>query len=294
MYILFKDGILPADAQKLLAHAQLTPQDGDVIRNLALLGARTARTLKEQRPTAQPLFSKKQTPPASSEEYSLSRFEPLLKALLEAHLTSSVDLETFPSTKPLALDSTEMTRAEISQTSLRSAKPTWARSKTTALEPRQRVIVFMAGGATYSESRACYEISRMTSKDVFLVTSHMLTPNLFIRQVGDLSIDKRKLGIPAEQPRPQAPKHLFEQQAKPPGPPPLMHLPVPQHQEQQASAQPPTQQMQNMKVAGDSTDPSRTTANGLSHRAEEQKGKLIKEKDSKKKKKLGGLFSSKK
>lgn len=97
-------------------------------------------------------------------------------------------------------------------TSLRTARPTWAKTKTSTNEPRQRIIVYMAGGATYSESRACYEISRKAGKDVVLVTSHMLTPALFLRQVGDLSKDKRRLGIPADAPKKEAPAHLFERE----------------------------------------------------------------------------------
>ena len=92
----------------------------------------------------------------------------------------------------------------------------------------------MAGGATYSESRACYDVGRATSREVFLVTSHMLTPTLFVRQVGDLSADKRRLGIPAEQPKPKAPEHLFEPD------PEAISKPAPQQQQQRVqAAQPP-------------------------------------------------------
>ena len=104
----------------------------------------------------------------------------------------------------------------------------------------------MAGGATYSESRVCYDVGRATSREVFLTTSHMLTPQLFIRQVGDLSEDKRRLGIPAEQPKPQAPAHLFEPDEVPKPPP------QPQQQAQKAPAgpRPPEQAMANVSLNG--------------------------------------------
>lgn len=86
----------------------------------------------------------------------------------------------------------------------------------------------MAGGATYAESRACYEISQTYGRDVFLATSHMLNPGLFMRQVGDLSVDKRRLDIPAERPKPTAPAHLFERDTPvPAAPPPQKKKPVP-------------------------------------------------------------------
>ena len=215
LYLVYRDGMLPADLQKLINHAQLPPHDNNVLENLALLGIRTRRNLKDSRPKPTPLF-----PPiipnnlSAHEEYALSRFEPALKSLLTAHVSNTLDALPFPYTRP-PLDAEDASTAAQSATSLRSAKPTWARTKTSSSEPRQRVIVYMAGGATYSESRACYEVSAKHNKEVVLVTSHMQTPGLFMRQLADLSADRRRLGIPAEMPPPQAPAHLFEKEAEP-------------------------------------------------------------------------------
>lgn len=216
MYLLYRDGLLASDTQKLLAHAQLPPQDGDVIHNLDLLGARVSKPSKDVKQLSQPLFVRKPPPPPSADDSALSRYDPAVKLMLEDYTRGMLDQTTFPFTKP-HLDAAEglMGQENMSQASLRSAKPTWARTRPTSLEPRQRVIVFMAGGATYAESRACHEVAKLTSKDVFLATSHMLTPSLFLRQVGDLSVDKRQLNLPAERPKAKAPAHLFEQEAQP-------------------------------------------------------------------------------
>ena len=217
-YILYRDGLIASDTQKLLAHAQLPPQDGEVVHNLEMLGAHVTRSLKDQRAVASPLFSPNQAPTnPGDEESSLSRYEPAVKVMLEQHIRGVLDQSVFPFTKP-HLDASEgiLAQDSVSQASLRSAKPTWARTRPSANEPRQRIVVFMAGGATYSESRACYEVSQAMNKDVFLATSHMTTPNLFLRQVGDLSVDKRRLNLPAEQPKPKAPAHLFEREPPPP------------------------------------------------------------------------------
>ncbi|KAH0556221.1 hypothetical protein GP486_005850 [Trichoglossum hirsutum] len=221
LYILFRDGLLPADTQKLLAHAQLQLRDEEVIRNLELLGARVQKPLKDSKPPPQPLFGKKQAPAPAAEGYALSRFEPSLKLMLDGHVKGTLDQTVFPFTKPhLDAPPDGLSGLESqSQASLRSAKPTWARGRLSTIEPRQRIIVFMAGGATYAESRSCYEVSKSGSRDVFLATSHMTTPSLFIRQVGDLSADKRRLDIPAERPKPRAPQHLFEPEPKPTPPP---------------------------------------------------------------------------
>lgn len=251
LYLLYKNGLLPSDLQLLLAHAQLPREDTQVLKNLDLLGARVEKPLKDKEPPAPPLFLQKQPPAGAEEEYALSRFETNLKRMLEDHVRGTLDQNVFPYTKPhvdAAADQAAQQEAAAAASSLRSAKPTWAKSRMASVEPRQRIIVFMAGGATYSESRACYEVSQATSRDVFLATSHMLTPGLFLRQVGDLTVDKRRLMIPMEQPPPKAPAHLFEREpepVKPPAPPPHEKL---QQLRQMAPPQPPTQQMANMHM----------------------------------------------
>lgn len=252
LYIIYRDGILPADLDKLLAHAQLGSQEKTIVSNLELVGTRTTRGLKDKRPAPPPLFERKPPPPPSQDEYLLSRYEPALQRLLEAHAQGNLDSTVFPYTRPPLDLGNEV--AQQSAASLRSAKPTWARTRTGpgTAENRQRVIVLMAGGATYSESRVCYDVGRATGREVFLVTSHMLTPSLFLRQLGDLSADRRRLGIPAEQPKPQVPRHLLEpdEPVRPPQPPQHSSLPPLPTQQQQQQQQPPTQQMAGMNLNG--------------------------------------------
>jgi syntaxin-binding protein 1 len=208
LYLIFRDGVVTEDVQRLLAHASLPPQNGETISNMELLGAHMTKALKDVRPAPQPLFPRKTTPTAQSEEYALSRFEPMLKIMLDEIVKGTLDQSIFPYMKPPLDNSDEM--AAQAQTSLRSAKPTWARNRMSTVENRQRVIVFMAGGATYSESRACYDVSKTGSRDIFLASSHMLTPGLYVRQLSDLSVDKRRLDLPMERPKPKAPAYLFK------------------------------------------------------------------------------------
>ncbi|BCS29450.1 Sec1 family protein [Aspergillus puulaauensis] len=220
-YIIYRNGLLPGDIRKLMAHANLRPQDGQVISNLELLGARVDKQLKDDKPPVQPLFNRK--PPVQSEfdEGILSRYDLNVKMMLEDVIRGTLDPSVFPPTRPHAdADGMAAQQDALAQTSLRSAKPTWARTRSTGEQPRQRIIVFMAGGATYGEARTCYELSETFKKDIFLASSHMLTPGLFLRQVSDLGADRRRLDIPAERPKPTAPAHLFEKDPPPPQPAP--------------------------------------------------------------------------
>ncbi|KAL8980310.1 MAG: hypothetical protein Q9205_004572 [Flavoplaca limonia] len=288
-YLLYRDGLLPTDIQKLLAHARLPAQDSEVIYNLELLGASVNRTLKDSRPVANHQFGKREAQAPPSNESGLSRFEPALKVILEEHCRGALDETIFPYTKP-HLDAAEglLGQEHVSQASLRSAKPTWARTRPSNTEPRQRIMVFMAGGATYSESRACYEVSQALNKDVYLATSHMLTPSLYLRQVGDLSVDRRRLDLPADRPKPRAPDHLFEKEMPSPPPP-------------AASYKPPVESMHQMRINDGnahqmSVNGTREDQSSQSQTASSAGGKLMKDRDKEgeKKKKKHNFFSSSK
>lgn len=290
LYVLFKDGILPSDLDKILLHAQLPPPDGEVIRNLDFLGARINKQLKEKREPIPPLFPPKAPPPPNEEDYGLSRFNPALQDVLEEHIRGTLPRDIFPFTK-MSPDDPSMMQDNAPAASLRAAKPTWAKSRLASVEPRQRVIVFVAGGATYSEARACYDVSNKTSRDVFLVTSHMLRPQLFLRQLGDLSQNRRNLRLPIDQPPPTAPKHLFEKPEPPkPLPPPGGAKPIPgglPSGPKVGGPKPPTAAMGAINL--NSSSKSSSTPSSQSH---SKHGKEEKDKEKKKKKKLH-LFSSK-
>ena len=282
MYILYRGGILRGDVQKLISHGQLPPMDAEVIYNLELLGAPRPRALKDTTPPPLALFPVKPPLVPQTDEVSLSRFEPALRSMLEEQARGTLDSSIFPPVKP-HLDGPMQDNS--SSSSLRSAnKPTWARTRPAAHEPRQRYIVFMAGGATYSEARACYEISHNLSKEVYLATSHMLTPKLFLRQVGDLSVDRRRLDLPAERPPQKAPAHLFEREPAPApqqAPKPLNQAPAGPR-----LPAPPTAAMGVINLnAGAANAPRPTNGSSLpsNESKDDKSGKLKKDKDKKKK-----------
>ncbi|KAJ5629867.1 hypothetical protein N7528_003524 [Penicillium herquei] len=280
LYIMYRGGLLGGDIRKLMAHSQLPGNNGEVIANLDLLGVRVEKPLKDDKPQPQPLFNRRMQAP-EGEELSLSRYELALKQMLEEQIKGSLDPAVFPFTRPHTDSDGSMAAQDMisQQASLRSAKPTWARTRTVD-QPRQRIIVFMAGGATYSESRACYEISQAHNRDVFLATTHMLNPGLFMRQVGDLSVDKRRLDIPAERPKPTAPAHLFERE-----PPPAPAAP-PQQQKPALNLNhpgPPEQQMAKMTLKNGSsgTPPSSSSSGKVLKKEKEKKDKDKDKKDKK-------------
>jgi len=295
LYILFKSGILNADMRKLLLHAQLPLQDEAILYNLELLGARVSKQLKDPRPNLPQLFPRKQAPLGNREEIAISRYDTALKTMLEEHVRGTLDPATFPYVKPELAPAANDPNVNLSSASLRSAKPTWARSKLSSMEPRQRIIVFMAGGATYSEARACYEVSESTSRDVLLITSHMLNPGFFLQQLGSLSADRRALKLPADRPPKKAPAHVFEDDTR--GPSPQASGGLPSNPARKAGSQrqqalPPTERMHAMSLNGNGSSQGGRggSSTGYSEPADHVKPK---EEKADQKKKKHGFFGSK-
>ncbi|KAM0587677.1 hypothetical protein ACHAP6_004360 [Verticillium nonalfalfae] len=278
LYILYREGVIENDITLLLEHAKLPKDEAVVVKNLAHLGGRVLHNLKEARRAHPPAFPKNTKPPEVNEEYALSRFEPALQSVLEDVVRGTLSGDLFPYMKPPMDPNEDLIAAQ--QGSLRAGRPNWAASGRKAPENRQRVIVFLAGGATFSESRVCYDIGAARSRDIFLATSHMLSPNLFIRQLRDLDKGRGRLDLPAERPKPRAPDWIHERPAPPPqqqqqqqmGAPPGPRAP-PSAQQGAAAAQqgrrppppagglpgrpqaPPTAQMSNMSLGGPARPP---------------------------------------
>ncbi|KAJ9651995.1 syntaxin binding protein 1 [Neophaeococcomyces mojaviensis] len=251
MYIMYKYGILRGDIEKLRCHGELSPTDGEMIYNLDILGARAERQLKDNTPAPAPLFPARIPQDAPGDEISLSRFEPAVRYVLEGLCNNTLDSNIFPPVKP-QLDHTMSTQ---SQTSLRKAgQPTWAAQRTQSNKPRQRLIVCMAGGATYSEARACYEVSREFGREVYLATTHMTTPRFFTRQVSLLSRTRRELGLPMDRAPPKLPAWMSE--------PPPQALQSKQEPQKLSNGRPPDQSkapvaaMQKLNLSNPSPPPT--------------------------------------
>lgn len=247
--MLWKDGLLEGDINKLICHSQLGQPDEKILRNMDLLGYRVVKKLKEQ---PRPGFPHKRKPPPQNYEeevYDTTRFYPEVKYVVEDCIKGNLDPVTYPYVREdVAAAGAAQTPQQVN---LRSARPTWSKTRGTAPDTRQRIMIFMAGGATYSESKACYDLSLQHNKDVYLGSSHMLTPGVWLDQLSRARENRRRLHLPQDMVK-QAPQHLFE-----PDPVPKPMAPKPMAPQQapaprpgpSAAPQPPTEAMSRMKVS---------------------------------------------
>ena len=91
---------------------------------------------------------------------------------MKDHVADKLDSSIFPYVKdsPGAERGARSPPVQQPATSLRSAKPSWHRAARPggSNELRSRVIVFVAGGVTYSETRTAYQLSAPLKRDIYI------------------------------------------------------------------------------------------------------------------------------
>merc|ERR1712241_1569878 len=148
LYILSKQGISEENLNKLVQHAQIPQEKTEVIKNMSKLGVNIVND-----------GSKSQTWKANRKDritentYQMSRWTPVLKDLVEDAIDGKLDSTHFPYL------SDQKGQAK-SQAPASNRYGRWHKDKSDQTSRNSRVIVFIIGGATFSEARCGYEISR--------------------------------------------------------------------------------------------------------------------------------------
>lgn len=223
IYALYRGGLAQSDFIKLakfigVKDSQATALVQRCFFNLHKLGFPVVKSNPQERAVHRKTFHTIN----NDGTYNTSRFAPGIKRVLLAAARFELDADWFPyfRDKPLEDDAV---RGPEKAGLLRNPRirAQWApTAKAQTSRSRQRVFCFVAGGITYLEMRAVYELSEAHNKDFFLGSETILKPRDFLIGVqnsdqvklpGDLALD-----IVAETSGPvRAPSFLLEEQ-KPP------------------------------------------------------------------------------
>ncbi|KAF8605962.1 Sec1-like snare protein [Ceratobasidium sp. AG-I] len=274
LYIMYRDGVSDEDRRRLFQHAKLSTMDQDAVNGLTYLGSRVMRT-----PADRDIKRKLKQKAAAQYDYDQSRYQPVLQTVLEDHFSGKLDPSVFPYVKdappaapPLGSSlgsfrsSPQPSSPASAPTSLRSQKPSWHKAPRAgggeAL--KQRVFVFIAGGMTYSEMRTVYTASNTLNKDIYIGSTHQLTPSRFVGDLRAIAMDGvGSSAIPDGLPKPSEREKPYQEyydqrywiQEAPPPPKPAPS-PAPAHaapaQQQQRLAPPrgPTHQSSSSSLSG--------------------------------------------
>uniref|UniRef100_A0A8C8EU24 Syntaxin-binding protein 1 n=1 Tax=Oncorhynchus tshawytscha TaxID=74940 RepID=A0A8C8EU24_ONCTS len=146
LYIFMKNGVSEENLCKLLQHANIPPEDSDIIANMAHMGMPIILEVRS--------FMKKtdRKERVSEQTYQLSRWTPLIKDIMEASPACCCCHENlYPN--------------GFSQLSLYARYGNWHKNKgPTEMKTGPRVIIFIIGGMTFSEMRCVYEVTQANGK----------------------------------------------------------------------------------------------------------------------------------
>ncbi|GJJ69118.1 hypothetical protein EMPS_01464 [Entomortierella parvispora] len=155
--------------------------DREIANNLELLGVKldVAAPPPVKKSWITELLKKKSTADDDT-EYDLPRYMPAMKGIIDGIVNETIDRNQYPYT--LAPEQLETIQARKTVRSLRSAQPTF-HHKGRRNEPQGRLIIFIAGGMTYSEIRCAYESAAAHNWDVLIGSTHIITPPSFMEDM---------------------------------------------------------------------------------------------------------------
>ena len=149
-----------------LSRCGFSNQDIDLVKKCNELGRRTIEGRIPQK--------KSKFHPDS--EYTVSRFVPSVKFVVENALLGTIDNNVYP----IIRQASAQASAKSGAVSLRSG----GTSSTTA--GQRIVMIFIIGGTSHSEVRMTYECSDAGKGDVLIGSSHLATPELFLKDMRQL------------------------------------------------------------------------------------------------------------
>ncbi|KAG0315872.1 vacuolar sorting protein VPS33/slp1 [Dissophora globulifera] len=175
LYTICRSGLMAEDQESLFRLAKISEGNAEAIRNLSLLGINTERGGKNPRQKKKPFYPRKKTE-EEEQSYDLSRYVTKVKKIVEEHANGTLDVTLFPYTTEAPTDTAENTR------SLRKTpQPTWEKKKPNV--KGSRLLVFIAGGVTYSEIRAMHELCHSLGRDIIIGSTHIITPRQFVHSL---------------------------------------------------------------------------------------------------------------
>jgi len=181
LYIQSKNGITEENFTKLIQHAQIPSEDRDMITNLQHLGCNVVVDGNRKR-----IWQIKRKDRINEQTYQMSRWTPVLKDIIEDCIDDKLDNSHFP-----------FLGGQRHGSLSTGGHPTSGRyggwhggnkEKVSNQKNVPRVMVYVMGGATFSEFRVGYEVSNDRKNwEVIVGGSQILTPEVFLTEVQKLS-----------------------------------------------------------------------------------------------------------
>merc|ERR1712012_852171 len=178
LYILSKNGISEENLTKLIQHAQIPPEKTCMIRNISNLGVNVVTDGNRRK-----VWQMRRNERTSENTYQMSRWTPVVKDIVEEAIEDKLDNNHFP-----FLGGQRQNTNRAAPTSARYGGWAQGKNQQSAAKTSPRIMVFIAGGATYSEMRAGYEVTNDKKNwEIVMGGTHIMTPEEFLDSVKDVA-----------------------------------------------------------------------------------------------------------
>ncbi|KNC48746.1 syntaxin-binding protein 1 [Thecamonas trahens ATCC 50062] len=203
IYIISQEGIRPAERAKLMEKARISPADQNMVSNLTHLQVQV-QSMPSRRKAKKKKKKKSRRRAAADEDvgYELSRFTPALKAVMHDLVSGSLDEQAWPTVAGSLPDAvaTGASAPSARGKSVRTRQSKWAAKRknkdkgkadadgaTSSTTSQDTFVIFIAGGMSYSEMRAAYEIAAaFRHVNLIIGSTDIVTPLQFMDQLADL------------------------------------------------------------------------------------------------------------
>ncbi|KAG1140229.1 hypothetical protein G6F37_006323 [Rhizopus arrhizus] len=196
LWIASAETINPEDLEELLSYARLDQDYKDAITNISLLGVQLSKSANKQ---GQKTKNRKKKKADAQQEvpFDLSRYVPVVKRIVEGHIDGTIDQRLFPNNiRTVKQQNLRKNTAEAVKEvpKLRVYKTQWHKKSTGAnAAPKPPsgppVIIFIVGGMTYSEIRSAYELAETFDREIYIGSTHVITPDKFVQDISQLDKD---------------------------------------------------------------------------------------------------------
>jgi len=179
LYIQSKNGISEENFTKLIQHAQIPNEEKDMITNMGFLGQNVVVDGNRKK-----VWQPRRKERVNEHTYQMSRWTPLLKDVVEDAIEDKLDNAHFP------FLGGQRQGSQFKQAPASHRFGNWHKDKKNEVSQKNvpRLIVFIMGGATYSEFRIGYEVSNEKKNwEVIVGGSQILTPEGFLKNIKELS-----------------------------------------------------------------------------------------------------------
>lgn len=198
LLVLALDGLKPEEMQRLFDSGNIPYSRRGAIANLEYLGATVdAAAAGKQK-------KKKSKRPQREVEFKLSRWTPIVKDVMEDAIKNKLSVDDYPATKESAGLGANAEAEEDADDAVSARKRGgWAKARAdkskardaesqakagkVATSEKSRLIIYVIGGVSYSETRCAYEVSKaFPDWDVYIGSGCMLRPTQFLDAVEHL------------------------------------------------------------------------------------------------------------